>query len=100
LANFTNNTATFTGTGLNLSLTGSTTGTDLLISPGAGVTSGAAMQISASGTSAIANGLLQIDHSGAYPSTGGLLNVNSAASTAGTLVDFTNNTASYTGTIF
>ncbi|MBX4205343.1 MAG: tail fiber domain-containing protein [Candidatus Doudnabacteria bacterium] len=98
LVNWTNNTASFTGTIENISATGTTTGTDVLISPGAGVTSGAALQISASGTSAIANGLLQVDHSGAYTSTGGLLNINATASTAGTLVDFTNNTASYTGT--
>lgn len=75
-----------------------TTGIGLDIAPGSGITSGAAIKVAASGTSAIANGLVQISHSGAYTSTGGLLNVTSSASTAGSLVSFTNNTAAFTGT--
>ena len=85
LANFTNNTASFTGTGITASFTGTTTGNDIVISPGSGVTSGSALQINASGTSAIANGLLQVTHSGAYTSTGGLLNLTGNSTTAGVI---------------
>ncbi|MBA3679480.1 carbohydrate binding domain-containing protein, partial [Candidatus Saccharibacteria bacterium] len=74
------------GTALSLSATATTTGNDLLISPGAGVTSGSAIKVSASGTSAISAGLVQIAHSGAYTSTGGLLNVTGNATVSGTVV--------------
>lgn len=97
LLNITGN-ATTGGVIENVSGTGITTGTITNITAGTGITSGAALKVSASGTSAIANGLVQISHSGAYTSTGGLLNVTSSASTAGTLVNLTNNTASFTGT--
>ncbi len=97
LLNVTGN-ATTGGVVQSVSGTGITTGTITNIAAGSGITSGAALKVSASGTSAIANGLVQISHSGAYTSTGGLLNVTSSASTAGTLVNLTNNTASFTGT--
>ena len=44
--------------------------------------------------------LQQITATGNYTGTGGLLNVLATTSTAGTLANFTNNTSTYTGTIF
>jgi hypothetical protein len=98
LIKFSNNTALFTGTGETHSFTGTTSGNDLVISPGAGVTSGSALQVSASGTSAITNGLVQIAHSGAYTGTGGLLNVTGNSTTAGT-VAYISGTSQTTGNV-
>jgi fibronectin-binding autotransporter adhesin len=90
LASFTDNTATFTGTGINLSDTGTTTANDLLISPGTGVTSGSALKVTTAGTSAITAGLVQIADTGAYTGTGGVLNVQGGTA-SGTLASFTAN---------
>ncbi|MBA3679422.1 tail fiber domain-containing protein, partial [Candidatus Saccharibacteria bacterium] len=54
----------------------------------ASITTGAALKVSASGTSAISAGLVQIAHSGAYTGTGGLLNVTGNSTATGTLVSF------------
>lgn len=91
LASFTNNTASFTGTGINASFTGTTTGNDIVIAPGSGVTSGSALQINASGTSAIANGLFQINHTGAFTSSGGLMKLTADSTTAGTVASISAN---------
>ncbi len=90
-----------TDTGVSISAAALTTGNALSITAGGAtaLTSGAGLKVTGpSGAAAIANGLVQITAAGAYTGTGGLLNVTSAASTAGTLVNFTNNTASFTGT--
>ncbi len=97
LVNFTNNTSAYTGTGLNLSLTGVTTGVAQKIDVGSGVTSGAALQIVASGTSAISGGLLQITHTGNFTSTGGLMKLAANSTTTGTIASITGN-ALTTGT--
>ena len=80
---------------------GATTTTDNLTvtSSATGLTSGSAFKVTSATTGAVTNGIVQLLASGNYSGTGGLLNATGSASTAGTLVNFTNNTASYTGNI-
>ncbi|HUD11540.1 MAG TPA: hypothetical protein VMS08_03945 [Candidatus Saccharimonadia bacterium] len=90
LLNVTGNSTT-SGNVANVSGTGVTTGNIVTIQGGTGLTSGSALNVTASGTSAIANGVVQITHSGAFTGTGGLLAVAGNATTAGTVVNVSGN---------
>ena len=81
------------GTAMKISTAALTTGDGLLITNGtSAVTTGSLLNVTASGTGAIAtDGIVSISHAGIYTSTsavdGGLLDVRAPATTAGVLVN-------------